>query len=461
MKLDKGKVISSDLSESEIEDIFREVTARNLGEKTDLSEFATKDCEAVRQTPDEVRAGGGFYERRPFDIDSSRVLFSSAFERLSGKTQCITSPGRDHITNRMVHSLRVAEISASIARCLGANEDLARTIGLSHDIGHAPLGHLGEMFISEAVYQEGEDVFRDIGIFRHNIQGVNVVDRVGNRSGFSKGSGMNLTNQVRHGILTHDGETDFKKVSPDRTITPERMNEDIERYIGEVIKESGDLVSSFEFSSADSVSKFISEVNSSIKKVKVVPATIEACIVLLVDTLHYAPEDFDDMVRLGVAKRSDLPLDVVKRLGTSSGDMMNSLIMDLLIHSYGKDTITYSEEVSSILIDFKKKFLYPKYAIVNSWVDSDAHDPRMLGSRGKIFKRTKYLFDKFLKALKDPGSYPNSPIIKNYMDGRDLHSYLNKLRERHGESAVVQIVVDYVAGFTDRYFFEESDKMFE
>ena len=461
MKLDKKKFISSDLPESEVKDIFREVSARNLGEETELNEFATRDNEAVRQVPDGERSSGVFYERRPFDIDSSRVLFSSAFERLSGKTQCITSPGRDHITNRMVHSLRVAEISASIARCLGANEDLARAIGLSHDIGHAPLGHLGEMFISEAVYQAGKDVFRDIGIFRHNIQGVNVVDRVANRSGFSKGSGMNLTDQVRHGILTHDGETDFRKVSPDRSITPETLGEDVERYINEVIKKSGDFVSSFEFSSADSVSQFISRVNSSIKKVKVAPATIEACIVLLVDTLHYAPEDFEDMVRLGVAKRSDLPLEVAERLGTSSGDMMNSLIMDLLIHSYGKDTITYSDEVSSILIDFKKKFLYPKYAIVNSWVDSDAHDPRMLGSRGKIFKRTKYLFDKFLRALKDSSSYPNSPIVKDYMDGRDLYNYLNKLRERHGESAVVQIVVDYIAGFTDRYFFKESDKMFE
>ncbi|MDP2642769.1 MAG: HD domain-containing protein [Candidatus Peregrinibacteria bacterium] len=459
MGLDLSKFTSDSLQDAEVGEIFKEISARSRGKNTKLSEFATSDDEALRQKPDEERVTGHFYERRPYDVDGKRVLFSNEFERLAGKTQCVTSPGRDHISNRMVHSLRVSETAASIARSIGANEDLARTIGLAHDIGHSPLGHMGELLISSAIKGMGDDVFRDLGVFKHNIQGVNVVDRVSSRRGFPKGSGLNLTDQVRHGIVSHDGETDKGMVSPNRSLSPQGLNADIDRYIDGVITESGNLVSSFDMSGNDSVTKFMETVSSATKKVQIVPATLEGCIVLLVDTLHYAPEDFEDMISLGVAKRSDLPLNVAQRLGTNSGDIMNSLIIDLLVHSYGKDVIGYSKEVFEILKDFKRNFLYPKYKIVNSWMDSTADDPRFVGPKGKLLERTNFLFQRFYTAIKDPSSHPNSSIVKNYLEDRNRFIYINELKARYGESVLVQVVVDYVAGFTDRFFFEESEKM--
>lgn len=461
MKLDVSRIASDSLGEGEIKEILEGVTARNLGKNPKPSEFATPDDVALRQDSDKERQTGHFYELRPYDVDVKRILFSNEFERLAMKTQAVTSPGRDHISTRMVHSLRVAETAASIARSIGANEDLARAIGLAHDIGHAPLGHMGELLISSATKGLGDDVFNNIGVFKHNIHGVGVVDRISNRRGFPKSSGLNLTDQVRHGIISHDGETEQGMVSPNRALSPEGLNADIDRYIKGVISASGNLVSTFKMTGDNAVLDFIRTVNSATKKVQIVPATLEGCIVLLVDTLHYAPEDFEDMVSLGVVDRADLPSSVQQRLGTNSGDIMNSLIVDLVVHSYGKDSIGYSKEVFEILKDFKINFLYPRYKIVNSWADSTADDPRFVGPKGKLQERMNFLFQRFYAAIKDPSAHPNSPIVRDYLKGRDQFKYLNRLKARYGERMLGQIVVDYVAGFTDRFFFQESEKMLE
>ncbi len=477
MNLKREEFSSPHLSQAELDEIYKDVQSRLSGRDNSPSEFATPNDDAVRQIPEEGDSSADVCSLPPFREDIQRILSSKEFERLSRKTQVVTSPRHDHISSRMHHCLMVSEISAYVARCIGANEDLARAIGLGHDIGHSPLGHTGEMLITGAVRDLGREVLGNIGVFKHNIHGVNVVDRISYESGSAKGSGLNLTDQVRHGILSHDGERLGKKdgdendasqkkekedpVSPDRMLTPEKLDGDIERYIREVIGKSGNKVRNFKIESVDSVRKFIKKVNEAIDEVKVAPATIEACIVLFVDSLHYLPEDFEDMISLGVLKKTDLPLDVVERLGTNKKDMIRALVTDLLIHSYGKDVIGYSDEIAAILASFKKDFLYPRYGEVNSWIDSSAHDPRVSGSRGKLVERMKYLFEKYLRALRNPSEHPNSSINKGYLDGRDVQSYMAKLRSRHGEHVMEQMVVDYIAGFTDRYFFEESDRMFE
>ncbi len=446
-------------SETEARDFCEEINDRVSGRNTALTSFATPNEAAVRQRDEDFSVENSM---PPFRTDIIRVLFSKEWERLARKTQAVTSPRRDHILNRMVHSQRVGEISAYIARCIGANEQLARAIGFAHDIGHAPLGHVGEMLISDTVSCLGRDVFNDIGFFMHNIQGVNVVDRVACVMGDPKGAGLNLTDQVRHGILTHDGESDFIKVKPDRSITPEKLNDSIEKYINKVIKCSANVVIDFDMNSSNAVKNFIGEVKEAVKGVRVEPATIEACIVLLVDTLHYAPEDFDDLVALGVVDEEDLPIEVVQKLGVNSGDMINSLIVDILVNSYGKDMISYGREISETLLNFKKDFLYPRYGIVNSWVDSESLDSSQTeGPKGYMLERMKLLFDECLKALENPESYPDSSIIKGYMEGRDFVGYMEKLRNRHGENANVQAVIDYIAGFTDKYFLGLSEDMLD
>ena len=161
----------------------------------------TEDEYTVRLQPREEDVRG------PYFRDQTAIIHSLPYRRLKHKTQVYFSPRNDHVCTRVVHSQHVATIAATIARGLGLNTELAYAIGLGHDLGHAPFGHAGETSLNSKC--------RDIGGFIHEIQGLRVVDVLGNR-----GNSLNLTYAVRDGIICHCGEAPDKKLSPRKDRLP-------------------------------------------------------------------------------------------------------------------------------------------------------------------------------------------------------------------------------------------------
>lgn len=206
--------------------------------------------------------------RTEFIRDRDRILHSKSFRRLKHKTQVFLSPQGDHYRTRLTHTLEVSQIARTISRALRLNEDLTEAISMGHDLGHTPFGH------------SGEDVLDALlpGGFEHNVQSLRVVEKLEN-----DGEGLNLTFEVRDGILHH--------------------------------KKSG------------------------------TPATLEGVVVSLADRIAYINHDIDDAIRAGVLKESDLPVECVRVLGNSHGKRINTMILDVVEQSANKPRVCMSERM--------------------------------------------------------------------------------------------------------------------
>ena len=206
--------------------------------------------------------------RTDFQRDRDRIIHSKALRRLMHKTQVFIAPEEAHFRTRLTHTLEVAQIARSIARALRLNEDLTEAIAMGHDLGHTPFGHAGEAALNSK-HPAG---------FRHNVQSLRVCDVLevnGDRRG------MNLTEEVRDGILNHTG--------------PVR------------------------------------------------PFTLEGCIVKTADRIAYVNHDIDDALRSGIISMSDLPTTAIDTLGATTGRRINSLILDMTRASDGTGDIRQSE----------------------------------------------------------------------------------------------------------------------
>jgi dGTPase len=157
-------------------------------ETENLWELATPSYPAARREPEPDSP-----VRTPFQRDRDRIVHSKAFRRLKHKTQVFVAPEGDHYRTRLTHTLEASIISRTVARALGLNEDLTEAIGLGHDLGHPPFGHIGEEVLDQALRDHGRR-------FRHNEHSLRVVDRLER-----DGRGLNLTEHVRDGILRHTG----------------------------------------------------------------------------------------------------------------------------------------------------------------------------------------------------------------------------------------------------------------
>ena len=206
--------------------------------------------------------------RTDFQRDRDRIIYCKAFRRLKNKTQVFFSPEGDHYITRLTHTLDVAQIARSLARALALNEDLAEATALGHDLGHTPFGHSGERILNKLA---------PCG-FKHNVQSVRVVDVLE-----KDGMGLNLTWEVRDGILNH--------------------------------QKSGS------------------------------PATLEGRCVRIADKVAYINHDLDDAVRAGVLKPSDVPNDITDVLGKSSKERINTAITSVWRESYGKNSVAMGKEV--------------------------------------------------------------------------------------------------------------------
>ena len=231
--------------------------------------------------------------RTAFQRDRDRIVYSNAFRRLKYKTQVFLNPLGDVYRTRLTHTLEVAQIARNIARAMFLNEDLAEAIALGHDLGHTPFGHGGETALKE-IYSPD---------FRHNEQSLRVVDFLEDN-----GRGLNLTFEVRDGILKHS--KGFGKVLPE---DPEEL-----------------------------------------------PVTLEGCIVRFADIMAYLNHDLDDAVRSGVVHEDELPAACLAVLGRNHPDRATTMIRDLIDNSQamtGDPVIRMSERVYDAMLALRQ-FLY-------------------------------------------------------------------------------------------------------
>jgi dGTPase len=219
--------------------------------------------------------------RTPFQRDRDRIVHSKSFRRLKHKTQVFVAPEGDHYRTRLTHTLEACGIARTVARALGLNEDLTEAIGLGHDLGHPPFGHAGEDALDAALRERCGSGFRHN---EHSLRVVEVLER--------DGAGLNLTEQVRDGILNHNG---------------------------------------------------------SIK-----PATLEGRIVKLVDRVAYINHDIDDALRAGILRPADLPAAEIELLGPTGSLRIDTLVRDIVERSRDAGDIVQGEEIGGAMLRLRK-----------------------------------------------------------------------------------------------------------
>lgn len=330
--------------------------------------------------------------RQSFSIDADRILHSLAYTRYIDKTQVFYLVENDHITHRVLHVQLVSKIARTIGRFLGLNEDLIEAISLGHDIGHTPFGHDGEKFLSEVCQANG------IGFFLHNVQSVQFLDKVER-----KGKGWNLCLQTLDGILCHDGEIHDQKLTP-------CFNKTFESFKNEISLKQTD------------------------PEIKIIPMTLEGCVVRLSDTISYIGRDIEDAIRLNMIKRSDIPGKAAEILGATNGTIVYRLVSDVVKNSFHKPFISFSPEVSDALkvlkaFNLEKIYLNPAIKKHTSSISSLFH----------------LLFERYLSDIEKDNR--DSVIFSGFL--KDMsEDYINRHRP-------AEIARDFIAGMTDRYFLSQ------
>ena len=331
-----------------------------------------------------------------FFRDIDRIIHSSGYARYIDKTQVYSFVRNDHITRRVLHVQLVSKIARTIGRSLKLNEDLIEAIALGHDIGHTPFGHKGEELLNKICEEEG------IGAFCHNAQSVRELQTM---------EGLNISLQTLDGILAHNGEILINKYTYNPDKTKEEFLEDLEN----AFKENG-------------------------YSRKVTQMTLEGCVVRLSDVLAYIGRDIEDGIKVGVVKREDIPEDVCKVLGNNNSKIVDTLIKDVIINSYDKPYLQFSEEVFESLISLQKwnyKMIY----------ESDMANKNY----EKIDKLFRKLFDKYLEMIKNEEYKYKEP---QSFSEQTLYEFMNKMSQKE-DFNLKRAIIDYIAGQTDKYFLNE------
>ena len=238
--------------------------------------------------------------RTEFQRDRDRIIHSQSFRRLMNKTQVFLAPVGDHYRTRLTHTLEVTQIARIIARALRLNEDLTEAAALGHDLGHTPFGHAGEAALQEC-YDAG---------FTHYKQSLRVVDRLENN-----GEGLNLTWEVRNGIVNHTGKS--------------------------------------------------------------MAATLEGVIVKFADRIAYINHDIDDACRAGVLKTEDIPKDILSVLGERHSERINTMVTSIIESSYDRPYIMMSDKVGKATNDLRD-FLFANVYLNSAAKSEDAKAKELL-----------------------------------------------------------------------------------
>ncbi|HEX8465880.1 MAG TPA: deoxyguanosinetriphosphate triphosphohydrolase [Abditibacterium sp.] len=362
--------MSSTLVRDDLSDVRSMLEAREEGWLGPLA------CRSVnsqgRQTPEDADP-----IRTEFQRDRDRIIHCKSFRRLKHKTQVFISPEFDHYRTRLTHTLEVTQISRTVARALRLNEDLTEAIGMGHDVGHAPYGHVGEEALDEA-YRRYDPLTR----FRHYEHSLRIVDHLENG-----GKGLNLTWEVRDGILHHS-------------------------------KGKSDLLS------GESLDKWL-QVGK--------PSTLEGQIIRICDRVAYVNHDIDDALRAGFIQVEELPQDCLDVLGERHSQRITKMVSAIIDASSemingqreAKDRIAMRDDVMEAT-DKLKTWMFDHVYLVNS------HD-----EEPKVRHVINKLFDYFME---NPGKMQSTLCPAETGEWSDLSS-----------AQLSRCVCDYIAGMTDRF----------
>ncbi len=321
--------------------------------------------------------------------DTTAIIHSNPFRRLKHKTQVFFAPKNDHICTRIEHVMHVATIAASICKGLGLDDELAWAIGLGHDLGHTPFGHVGEEILSA--------LNADRGGFIHELNSLRVVDYLADN-----GKGLNLTYAVRDGIVSHCGETFERFILPDERV------KDLKAVTGR----GG------------------------------APSTWEGAVVRAADKIAYLGRDYEDALKLKIISPDSLPVQAARTLGSTNREIINTLVQDVLKNSSVREGIGFSPEVFEALCtlkehNYEKIYTSPLLAEYHSYFE------RML----------RLVCDYFASLFRSCGFSLDGYRKEHNLPALRFGEYLLMMRsfyEEH-EGDVDRAVIDYVAGMSDNY----------
>lgn len=289
--------------------------------------------------------------RTIYQRDRDRIIHCKTFRRLKHKTQVFLAPEGDHYRTRLTHTLEVAQIARSIARALNLNEDLTEAIALGHDLGHTPFGHAGERTLNSLC---------PMG-FAHYKQSIRVVEFLE-----KDGQGLNLTWEVRDGILNH-------------------------RTLGS-------------------------------------PSTLEGKAVRLSDKIAYINHDIDDGIRAGILKESDIPSEYTDVLGNSTKERLNTMISDIIMNSIGKNDLVMSEPVRKAMTELRK-FMFESLYLNPTAKSEEAKADKLITELYRYYvANTDKLPDTYKRFITEFDERPEQ-VVCDYIAGMSDQYSISKFQE--------------------------------
>lgn len=368
---------------------YEEIKNNFLNKEVYLSNYATKSENGYRLNKEKE-------DFRPcFFHDLDRIIHSPSYTRYTNKTQVFSFNKNDHIQTRIIHVNLVSKIARTIGRALNLNEDLIEAIGIGHDIGHTPIGHLGERILNDISLRETKKEFH------HNIHGVRNYMYIENR-----GEGSNLTIQVLDGIMCHNGEVLDSIYKPVEKTKEEFLKEFEDAYYG---------------------------------KAKLIPMTLEGCVVRISDVISYVGRDIEDAIKLGFINREDIPQNIKEVLGDNNKDIVNNLIVDIINNSLDCPYIKFSKNVFKALKDLITFNYANIYMKANSKETIEYYD--------KVFNT---LYNVYLNDLKTNNQ--ESIFITRYL--QEMNDYYLK------NTTDQEKVIDFIAGMTDEYLISSYENLY-
>ena len=336
-------------------DTIEKIKIDLLNREEGLSKYATKSKGAIRLHEKEEDVRPAYFH------DTDSIIHSSSYSRYLDKTQVFSFSDNDHISKRMIHVQLVSKIARTIGRCLNLNEDLIEAIALGHDIGHTPIGHVGEHILSDIS-------MRELGIpFMHNLQSVRTYMEIQDE---------NLSIQVLDGMMCHNGEKLEECYYP------------VKKTKEEFLKDYEEAWKSKDYE----------------KSLK--PMTLEGCIVRISDVIAYIGRDLEDAINLGILSRDDIPDDIKKTLGRKNSEIINTIILDIVNNSYEQGKIIISKEIYESL----NKLLDFNYANVYAKANNEETIKYYTDGMNKIY-------NKYLNDLENNNT--DSIIYKIFLDDRE------------------------------------------
>ncbi len=340
--------------------------------------------------------------RTAFQRDRDRILHTTAFRRLEYKTQVFIIHEGDYYRTRLTHTLEVAQIARTIARALGANEDLEEAICLAHDLGHSPFGHSGEVALAR--------LMKDLGGFDHNKQSLRIITELEQR--YPDFPGLNLTWEVREGIVKHESEYD--------TADAAEYNPDLRGHLEAQIANA-----------ADELAYTTHDLDDGLRSGMITPTMLEGITLweILAESISWHGLSLDDLTRHRLIRRL-IGLEVSDLVNATDQCLRESGVRSVEeVQRLAYNVISYSEDMrrrNRQLKDFLYAYMYRHHRVVRMAV-----------------KAERIITDLFTAYQADPAMLPRH--VQTSIETRGLE----------------RTICDYIAGMTDRFALQEHNKLFD